>query len=55
MTTQRKTSNRNRDWDREFRIVEAYAMGPTSERVSREAVSEDNRGFDESPVWPVTR
>jgi hypothetical protein len=52
MTSKRRAE---RDWNTEFRVIEAHAMGPTSERVSREPVTEDNRGFDSPPVWPPAK
>jgi hypothetical protein len=54
MTSKRTRGNRDRDWDLEFRVIEAHACG-NGERVSREAVTEENKGFDSPPEWPPTR
>jgi hypothetical protein len=46
------TNNRNRDWDQEFRIIEAHANGTGSQKVSKEEVTEENKGFDNPPPYP---
>jgi len=42
-----------RDWKREYEIINRHANGLGAEKVSKEEITEENKGFDEPPAYPT--